>query len=346
MGEFRFFAGGNTAGGFFSRFDQILPERRQKRMYYIKGGPGLGKSSLMKRVAAALEEAGQEVEYFHCSSDPESLDGISAPALGVGMMDGTAPHVQDPVIPGARDTLLSLGDFLEGKALVPKLGEIRALMGEISERFARCYQYLGAAAKIRQAACRGREEPGPVAALVQELTQQYLPLRGGRGGLRTLFGAAFTPKGHVNLLGAWTLDTTVALECPFGQSADALLRALGEAALGRGLEVVALLDPLEPQRWQHVLLPDHSLLFTAGERPLGREPAQTIPPERYMTLGEASDRERSFDRNAYELMVQRAVEQLKAAKGLHDELEGFYVPQMDFLKWEELLARVKGEVGV
>ena len=343
MGELRFFAGGNTAQGFFSCFNHILPEPERKRMFYLKGGPGVGKSSMMKRVAASLEEAGHEVEYFHCSSDPESLDGISAPALGFAMMDGTAPHVYDPAVPGARDTLLSLGDFLDQKALIPKMGEIRALMREISGKFARCYQYLGAAAKIRHAACRGEEEPGKIRELVRELTESYLPLRGGRGKLRTLFASGFTPKGPLNLMNAWTLDTAVELECPFGQSVDGLLRALGEEAAARGLDAVALLDPLEPELWRHLLLPVHSLLFTAGER---TGAAQTIPAERLMTLKEVPEKEQSFDRNAYELLIQRGVEQLKAAKALHDELEGHYSPRMDFLKWEELLARVKGEAGV
>lgn len=343
MGEWRFFAGGNTAQGFFSCFGHILPEPEQKRMFYVKGGPGLGKSSLMKRVGAALEEAGHEVEYFHCSSDPDSLDGISAPALGIAMVDATAPHIQDPVIPGARDTLLSLGDFLDQKALVPRLGDIRGLMGEISGRFARCYQYLGAAAKVRRAARRGEEDPERITVLARELTERYLPLRGGRGRLRTLFASAFTPKGHLNLLPAMAADTAVALECPFGQEADRLLRALGETALSRGLDALALLDPLEPALWQHLLLPAHSLLFTAADR-AGAQ--QTLPPEAYLILRDVPEKEQSFDRNAYELLIQRAVEQLKAAKGLHDELEAHYIPRMDFLQWEAMLAKVKAEIGV
>lgn len=343
MGGLRYFAGGNTAEGFHSCFGHILPEPEQKRMFYVKGGPGVGKSSLMKRVAAALEEAGHEVEYFHCASDAESLDGISAPALGAAMVDGTAPHVYDPVIPGARDTLLSLGDFLDEKALKPKLGEIRALQQEISGKFTRSFHYLGAAAGVRRAARRGGDGLGKIAHLCKELTDQYLPLRGGRGKLRLLFTAAFTPKGPISFLPTWAADTAVVIECPFGQIADGLLRALGESAMNRGLDLVALLDPLEPGYWQHLYLPAHSLLFTTGER-LGA--AQTISSDRYLELKEIPEREQNFDRNAYELLIQRAVEQLKAAKVMHDELESYYIPQMDFLKWEELLARVKMEMGL
>ena len=140
MHSFHFLAGGNTAQGFYSCFDAILPSDRQKRMYYIKGGPGVGKSTLMKRFAEAAGKKGLETEYFHCSSDPDSLDGVSLPALGVGLMDGTAPHSFDPVIPGARDTLISLGDYLDEKALLPHVREIESVQKQISARFQRCYR--------------------------------------------------------------------------------------------------------------------------------------------------------------------------------------------------------------
>ena len=98
---FHFLAGGNTAQGFYSCFDAILPRAQQKRMYYLKGGPGVGKSTLMKRFAKAAEEKGIEAEYFHCSSDPDSLDGIIDETLSCAIIDATAPHAYDPPLPGA-----------------------------------------------------------------------------------------------------------------------------------------------------------------------------------------------------------------------------------------------------
>ena len=48
------------------------------------------------RAAAALEERGLETVYIHCSGDPESLDGVIAPAIRTAIVDGTAPHVLEP----------------------------------------------------------------------------------------------------------------------------------------------------------------------------------------------------------------------------------------------------------
>jgi len=32
------------------------------------------------------------VEYHHCSSDGNSLDGVALPDQGIALLDGTAPH--------------------------------------------------------------------------------------------------------------------------------------------------------------------------------------------------------------------------------------------------------------
>jgi len=332
MQSIHYFAGGNTARGFVSCFPAILPQSQQKRMYYIKGGPGVGKSTLMKRFAKAAEEKGLEVAYFHCSSDPDSLDGISLPGAGVGMMDGTAPHVYDPVTPGARDTLISLGDFLDEKALAPHAGEIADVQRQISARFSRCYRYLAAAEQVLCAAPVS-ESPVRLRELAEEITQT-LPLRGGSGSVRRLFASAFTPKGRVDVTDFRLFERRVMVECPFGAHATGLMQRITDRAVERGLHVVQLLDPLIPERIAHVLIPAHGIAICTAQHAEGAK----------QLFDAVDDREQGFDRNACELLWQRGVEQLTAAKNLHDELEAFYVQNMDFDSWQgvldELIARL------
>ncbi len=105
----RMFPGGNTSEGFVSYYDYII-ENDANRIFVVKGGPGTGKSSMMKKVAKEMLERGYDVEYHHCSSDNNSIDGIVIPQLKVAMIDGTAPHVVDPKHPGAVDEIIHLGD--------------------------------------------------------------------------------------------------------------------------------------------------------------------------------------------------------------------------------------------
>ena len=333
-----FFAGGNTAQGFCSCFEDILPAAQRKRMYFIKGGPGVGKSTLMKRVGAAAEEKGLKVEYFHCSSDPDSLDGVSVPEQGIGLMDGTAPHVYDPAVPGARDTLLSLGDFLDEEALRPHAGEIAEIQRDISARFARCYRYLAAAREVLCAA------PPPVenAARARQLADGWahsLPLRGGNGSVRRLFASAFTPKGLVTVSELSGMDRCVTVECPFGAYASELMSGISRMAAARGLDVIELLDPLCPDRIAHVMIPAHGVAFCTARQGEERK-GEYVEASALFTGLSGNDAQQRFDVNAYELLCQRATEQIAAAKALHDQLEAFYVKNMDFKGWQTVVDRV------
>ena len=104
-----YFPGGNTPAGFYS-FYQYLPYKTDQ-VFIIKGGPGTGKSTLMKKIGYLMQEKGYDLEFHWCSSDNDSLDGVVIPRLGTAIFDGTAPHLIDPLHPGAVDTIINLGDY-------------------------------------------------------------------------------------------------------------------------------------------------------------------------------------------------------------------------------------------
>ena len=49
-----FFLGANSPSGFYSLYDHLLPPETASAIYILKGGPGCGKSTLMRKVAARL----------------------------------------------------------------------------------------------------------------------------------------------------------------------------------------------------------------------------------------------------------------------------------------------------
>lgn len=102
----RFFLGANTPQGFVSRFDQLTDSQDGWRKFVIKGGPGSGKSTLMKKVVQQFEKEG--IEIIHCSSDVDSLDGVIVPSRKFCIADGTSPHVRANII----RTCLSRFDLL------------------------------------------------------------------------------------------------------------------------------------------------------------------------------------------------------------------------------------------
>ncbi|GGF93282.1 hypothetical protein [Paenibacillus abyssi] len=67
-----------------------------QRRIFIKGRPGSGKSTMLKRIAAAAAKRGFDVEIFHCGFDPNSLDMLTFPQLSAAIFDSTAPHEYFP----------------------------------------------------------------------------------------------------------------------------------------------------------------------------------------------------------------------------------------------------------
>lgn len=95
--EIQYFLGANSPAGFYSLYSELLPPETANAIYILKGGPGCGKSTLMRRVAQQAAQAGEAVEYILCSGDPDSLDAVVLPRLGAALVDGTAPHAAAPL---------------------------------------------------------------------------------------------------------------------------------------------------------------------------------------------------------------------------------------------------------
>lgn len=66
------------------------------KRYLVKGRAGSGKSTMLKKIAAAGSERGFDVETYHCGFDPNSLDMVIVRELGFAIFDSTAPHEYFP----------------------------------------------------------------------------------------------------------------------------------------------------------------------------------------------------------------------------------------------------------
>ena len=99
----KLFPGANTSNGFYSYFDYIIP-KDVNRIFCLKGGPGVGKSSLMKKVAKEFVERGYDVEVFPCSSDPASLDAVVIKKLKVVYSTEQPKELKKKILNGKKVT--------------------------------------------------------------------------------------------------------------------------------------------------------------------------------------------------------------------------------------------------
>ena len=144
-----FFGAANGYSGFRTNFDRIFSPRKLDKLFIIKGGPGTGKSSLMRKVKEHfLSDA--DINTVLCSSDPESLDGllITSDGITVGLVDGTAPHTMDPEYPGAVEEIINLGDSFNLERLQTEKEKIIDLSDRKKENYKRAYSSLKIAGYI------------------------------------------------------------------------------------------------------------------------------------------------------------------------------------------------------
>ena len=152
--EGRFFAGANTAEGFQSFYPELFRDSELDALFRIEGGPGTGKSTLMKKAAETAEKLGAEVERYFCSSDPDSLDAVRIRPAGstrlVALCDCTEPHPRAESSPGIVSRTVDLGRFRNDRKLASHRDEILRLQEQKASAYSAAYLYLSAAGKVRQ----------------------------------------------------------------------------------------------------------------------------------------------------------------------------------------------------
>lgn len=153
--ENAYFAASNSYRGFISYFDEIFRREEIKHLYIIKGGPGTGKSRFMREVGESAAALGKTVEYYYCSSDQSSLDGVIiysddvSERSAIAIIDGTAPHSYDTVCPGAKEEIINLGQFWKSDILCGYGEEITKLGEKKSHHYTNAYSYLSASHSIK-----------------------------------------------------------------------------------------------------------------------------------------------------------------------------------------------------
>jgi len=354
----RVFLGGNTSLGFYSYYDYILGQEEAARIFVIKGGPGAGKSTFMKKIGMEMAERGYDIEFIHCSSDSNSLDGMVIPALKVALLDGTAPHVVDPKNPGAVDEIINLGDFWDETGLREHKEEILRANREKSGQFSRAYRYIKAAAILHEdsAVIYGRAvDAAKINMLAEQLvseTFKYAGISDKEGKQRHLFASAITPNGLKNFLET-ILDTgrVYAIKGKQGTGTERILEKLRTAAVERGYYTESYYCALNPKKLEHLVIPELDVSFTT----VNEYHDAGVDKDRVIDLDELMDSSLlknysdvlDYNKREFDSLLWKAVDTIKKAKAIHERLEEYYIKNMDFEAVarcrESILARILEE---
>ncbi len=345
-----FFLGANSKNGFCSKYHELINLSEATRVFIIKGSPGCGKSTLMRKVSAHLNT---ECENIYCSSDPDSLDAVIFPKFGVAMVDGTAPHVVEPVYPLAVEEYINLSEFLKQNEVDARHDAIIATTDRYKRKFSRAYRLTACAGILHDDIKKLAEDGLDKARLVKKskgiASRELKPVH-GHGVVKGRFLSAISPSGYRTLYDTVRsmANRIIALHDSYGIG-DTLLSALSSDAKSLGHTVYECYSPLSPERLEHLILPDANLAFvTMDKKSLGLLPASkrihldTLLDHDHIRANRGKLR---FGKALMDDLVQSACAELKAAKLVHDELEALYHPCIDFEKIDFLSETIAGRIA-
>ena len=310
-----YFLGANSCRGFYSLYGSF-PPGEGSFLHIIKGGPGNGKSGFMRRLATAAEKKGLDVETVLCSGDPDSLDGVYIPALRQAWCDGTAPHIAEPAAFAVDSDYVNLGAFCHLPMSSSDGEQIQGLNRAYKALYRQAYALLSAAASVRDAAPEALPPAwlsGYIGGILDRELRQ-VPAK-PQPELRRFF-SAISCQGYVHL------NEEIAKLCKliyvFDAGAPAALELVLREAQARGARLILSPDPLDPVRLSAVLLPDCGLAFV--------DPGWELPGSQHIQLHTTA----SHSPAPFAALMDQALEKLRQAKALHDQLEAVYKPYMDF----------------
>lgn len=355
--EHHYFACSNTAQGFVNHFSSVLQD--SERIFILKGGPGCGKSTLMKKIGTHFATLGERVDYIHCSSDSDSLDGVILCERRVAIADGTSPHVLEPTAPGAREEYCNLGIGWNREKLIPYREEILDLYAQISKEYREIYQILARAKEVHDRWEKVYLDDLDFEKLTETAESLKTEILDGmfpnpkKGKRSERFFGALTPNGSVNYIENLTCECQRRyLICGRpGTGKSTLMKRIAEAAEVCGMNTEVYHCGFDAQSVDMVVLRQIGVCLVDATAPHEVYPSRDgdILVDLYATaVKEGTDETHreilSLVKEEYSREIGEVRSHLTRVHCLHDALEEYYIHAMDFRYTDEVATDMIREI--
>ena len=337
----KYFAAANSYTGFVSYFDSVFSPEEFERIYLLKGGPGTGKSSLMKNIALTFKDKKCCVEELYCSSDPNSLDGviISNKDKRVAIIDATFPHERDTRFPGAIDELINLGDGWDTAWIIGQKQEIVSLGKEKSSAYKAAYSYMALA--------------GQAERIIKDCYKSKFSVTKAKSWAEAILGdikSSKNPNKKTRLISSFGRLGTYSLELPeelnskkIGICGDVITVGLIlsfclDFLKCKCTNIVCIPSPLDPCLTEGIYLPDSGILLCQAN-------TAEINATDFFVI---SDVEKERIKKAFLLKkdaLDEAQRWFSIASDIHFRLEKIYSAAMDFEKNNKIILDKTKEIA-
>lgn len=317
----KYLASANTSSGFINCFDNINTQKKSF-CFILKGGPGTGKSSLMKKVAQHFEKLGQAVEYFYCSSDADSLDGIRIKNFSI--VDGTAPHTTEPTMPGIKERIINVGEFIKDdiknyKTIIENLMRKKSLCFKLAYKYFSLFKIL-TDIQLKQTNNQQKEKSSVI-----NISQNNKKIKDNslNNKSRKLFASYISPNGFKSFYKQNNYKNVIVLK-------------------GNFIEQFKTLKNIEQK------LKEENTLYTKFLSVFDPSLAEAVYNEKTHTLYVCEDvfeqKPKFKNKILTDFIIKKVSNLLAKAKHYHKKIESYYITCMDFDKLNMLTKNIINEI--
>lgn len=351
-----YFAGGNTAKGFYNLFDSNL--QGLERVFILSGKSKTAKSRLIERLAEEWGGKGHSLEVIHSAHDHHSLDGLIIRKLGFGIVDGHPPRVIGKEFVGARWETVDLEVLGAQPGIEDGSAEVDILKEEINSALETAYGAYEEALKIHddwESIYIGRMDFQKADRVADRLIKDLFGRqeKGIESCTRRRFLGAATPAGAVDFVENLTegLSRRFFLKGRAGTGKSTLLKKIAAEAERRGYVTEIYHCGFDPNSLDMVLVrelgwaifdstaPHEYFPEREGDEIVDMYELTVAPGTDEMFAKEIADIEAEYRRNMTE-----ANNYLAEAKRLQDQLEIKLAEGKGRTYLDDIFADINGEI--
>lgn len=339
-----YFLGRPTSDGFLAHINDEINSGNYFT-YILKGGPGTGKSSLMRHIANSYDE----VEVYYCSSDPDSYDAIILPKENIIIVDGTAPHIIEPRYIGVKQKIINLGDYLDDEMLKRNTEQIIYLTDKCNILHKTAKRYIKAAQSLYQNIVSASEN-AVIIENVDNYCNQHIKgvprkVDGEKGRISFKQITSTTPQGIKTNETPFSGYRVFLIDDKHYAAVDRILKKLSSSYSELGYSVVISENPLfDSCVYEHMIVPELMIAYTSNH---SINCDETTAENELYDENKLSDKASriKFDKYAATAILSEAIHTLTQAKNTHDELESYYIRAMNFDKLKRLTKKISNTIG-
>ncbi|HLU22340.1 MAG TPA: hypothetical protein VKZ77_07630 [Bacillaceae bacterium] len=360
----RYFAGGNTAKGFYNLYDSNLAGL--ERVFILSGKSKVEKSNIIERLVTKWEDGPYPLEIIHRASDPERVEGFIIRQLGVAVLDGDHPSVVGEEFVGSQWETIDLDQNQLPARLDEKADIIHDLKTKMERAFNNAYAAYAEGLRVHddwEDIYIGKMDFNKANEVTNRLIAHILPKANKRNEpatstdllIKRRFLGAATPAGPVDFVDNITegLGKRFFLKGRAGTGKSTLLKKIAAEAKEQGYETEVYHCGFAPESLDMVLVRELGWAVFDSTSPheyFPSRPNDEIVDMYELTVAPGTDEafaeEIAKIEAKYRENMAEAKSFLQEAKGFQDQLEEIYREVTDSSHLDEIYQGLDSEIQI